>query len=304
MRRTTYLAGAALLVVVTACSGSDTNDVGARGPTAGPPTVETSTPGEADDGAAVVSGDDTSDSALPTAAATSPPEEPAEVVTATPAPAPSEQPQPPADPTPLVDDPCAEPLPADATDVTTAPVDHDADGAPDTMTVYASAGLFRVRVETAAGRAVDSPLGIDLGVGGVRALGGYDVNGDGDGDELFTVVGVGASGSAVSIHVLVDCELLPAQLGGAPAVLPVGGGAASLSGVECADTDANGVNNEIVAWQATADVADPTTYDALGIRYELRGDQLNEVGVVERRTAVGEPGFVYGSLLCGTLILG
>ena len=100
------------------------------------------------------------------------------------------------------------------------------------------------------------------------------------------------------------CDLVQATNGGAPIGFPIGGSVQNLGGLECIDTDRNGVNNTIVAWLATAvgDTGDGT-YAIEGVEYELRGSELREVGVRTLQANVSEADFVYANLTCGAVSL-
>ncbi|MEM7287311.1 MAG: hypothetical protein AAF480_13245, partial [Actinomycetota bacterium] len=219
--------------------------------------------------------------------------------TATPTPEPPES---------VVAEPCTAGLAGSPVASSTATADVDGDGALDQVTVYGtgSAGSpapWRIRVDTAAGEAVDSPLAVDPNAAGAP-IGGADVDGDGATDEVFVAVGSGASTVIVAIYALVGCDLVQATNGGAPIGFPIGGSVQNLGGLQCVDTDDNGVNNTVVAWLATAigDTGDGT-YAIEGVEYELRGTELREVGVRTLTANVSEADFVYANLACGAVSL-
>ena len=230
---------------------------------------------------------------------------------ATPTPLPPPTPTPTATPTPeppesVTAEPCAAGLAGTPVASSTSSADVDGDGALDQVTVYGTGSAanpepWRIRVDTAAGEALDSPLAVDPNAAGA-SIGGADVDGDGATDELFVAVGVGASTVIVAIYTLVGCDLVQTTNGGAPIGFPIGGSVQNLGGLQCLDTDANGVNNTIIAWLATgvAETADGT-YAIEGVEYELRGSELNEVGSRTLQANVSEADFVYANLTCGSV---
>lgn len=238
------------------------------------------------------------------------------------APAPSAPPAPPAatppatpgtgeaDPTPVPNpgEDCTAGLAGEPTVTTTERADFDGDGALDQITTYrvgAAPGAWHIRVDTAAGESLDTPLGaIATPDTNVVPLGGADVDGDGATEELFTVVGSGASVAIVAIHQRMGCEIVSAAIGGAPVTFPVGGSIANIAGVQCVDTDNNGVNNTIVVWTGLADFSQPDgTYEVEGVEYQLRSGELQEVGARTIVANLAEADFVYGQLTCGAVNL-
>jgi hypothetical protein len=215
-----------------------------------------------------------------------------------------------ADPTPIANpgETCTAGLAGDPTVTATERADFDGDGALDQVTTYRvgdSPGTWHIRVDTAAGESLDTPLGaIASPDANVIPLGGADVDGDGATEELFTVVGSGASVAIVAIHERSGCEIVSAEIGGAPVTFPVGGSIANIAGVQCVDTDNNGANNTIVAWTGLADFSQPEgTYDVEGVEYQLRSGELQEVGTRTIVANIAEADFVYGQLTCGALNL-
>ena len=94
-----------------------------------------------------------------------------------------------------------------------------------------------------------------------RAVGGHDVDLDGD-DEIFAVVGSGASAFIVGIYTVLDCDVSPLAIDGvAAAQFAVGASAANQSGLQC--LDGGGV---AVYSQSTSD----------GVTYD---QQIDEYGV-------------------------
>ena len=298
---------ACLALLAAACSSSDEPELVSDEPvtpTAAPEVVETD---DADPTATPVEPEASPEpTATPVDAAT-----PTPVATPTPLPPPTPSPTPTPTPEPpesVAAEPCSAGLAGTPVASSTSSADVDGDGALDQVTVYgtgsaASPAPWRVRVDTAAGESVDSPLDVDPGAASIP-IGGADVDGDGATDELFVAVGSGASTVIVAIYALIGCDLVQTTNGGAPIGFPIGGSVQNLGGLSCLDTDANGVTNTIVAWLATA-VAETGdgTYAIEGVEYELRGSELREVGTRVLQANVSEADFVYGSLTCGAVSL-
>lgn len=189
-----------------------------------------------------------------------------------------------------------------------ARADADGDGQQDDIITYAiddgsGEPSWRLRVETAAGASHDTALRVEPGFGAMpEPLGGADVDGDGATEELFTVVGAGASASIVAIHVIEGCDLVQAQQNEFATTFPVGGTVATLAGLQCVDSDADGVNDSIVAWIGEADPTASGTWQLFGTEYVLRGSELAEVAYLERTASIVEADFVYGQLTCGSVV--
>lgn len=296
-----------LALVAAACSGGDQPEL----------VIDDATPAAAATTEAVTGQATPTPVATPTSTPATPTPTPGDestptpVATPTPLPPPTPSPTPTATPEPpesVAAQPCAEGLAGSPVESSTATADVDGDGAQDQVTVYGTGSAsnpapWRVRVDTAAGEAIDSPLAVDPGVDAVP-IGGADVDGDGAGHEVFIAVGAGASTVIVAIYTLVGCELVQTTNGGAPIGFPIGGGVQNLGGLECVDTDGDGVTDAVVAWLAIA-VANTGdgTYAIEGVEYELRGAELRETGTRRLRANVSEADFVYGSLGCGSVSL-
>lgn len=220
-------------------------------------------------------------------------------------PSPAAEASPTPTPAAAADDGCTAALTGEPTSSDTARADLDGDGSPDQVTTYRSADDWRIRVDTAAGESLDSPIGPSaFGADAVTPLGGADVDGDGATAELFTVVGAGASALLVAIHTRVGCELEPATIAGGPVAFPIGGGIGTIGGLTCIDSDDDGVVNAIVAWTGIADFeATEGTFDIEGVEYELRGTELRQVGTRSFTTNVARADFVYAQLTCGPVTL-
>ena len=119
----------------------------------------------------------------------------------------------------------------------------------------------------------------------------------------FTVVGAGASAAIVAIHVIDDCQLIQAHQADFPITFAVGGTVGNLAGLQCFDSDNNGVVNGFIAWTGQADFANPGAWQLYGTVYGLRGTELTELDYLERSATTTEADFVYGQLTCGLLIL-
>lgn len=209
---------------------------------------------------------------------------------------------------PATDQPCSEGLTGDPQLSATARADIDGDGAPDQITTYrigpADSDPWRIRADTSAGTSYDSALDLSVVPGGViRPIGGADVDGDATTDEIFTVVGAGAAVLIVAVHTVVGCELAQATIGGAPVGFPIGGSVANIGGLQCLDTDDNGVVNTVVAWSGVAADAGDGEFLVDGVEYELRGTELTQVGTRQLRADLGEADFVYSQLSCGAVTL-
>ncbi len=245
---------------------------------------------------------------LATTETATPTDQPAATPTPLPPPTPSPSPTPtPEPPAAAAAEPCTAGLAGDPVGSTTARADVDGDGAADQVTVYGTGSEsdpapWRIRVDTAAGESVDSPLSVDPTTD-ARAIGGADL-GSGGADEVITVVGSGASTSIVAFHALVGCDLVQITSGSAPIGFPIGGGVLNLGGLQCLDTDGDRATDRVVAWLAVADfdVADGT-YAIEGVEYELRGTDLRPVTSRTLSANVSEADFVYGNLTCGSVVL-
>ena len=95
-----------------------------------------------------------------------------------------------------------------------------------------------------------------------------DLDGDGT-DELWVVVGNGASARIVGLFDLDGCDLEAVQLGGSPAEFAVGGPVLLLQGVRC---EADG---RVTHLGATSE--DGESFTTLDLTYELRGGELVRV---------------------------
>ncbi len=286
-----------LALAAAACSSDDPALVAGDRPT--PPAPQTEPAGEPEPGSddGVVAGDP---DPTPTAAAPAPTPTPDPTPSATAAVTTEPQPQPQPQP-----GECTAGLAGDPTATVEAPVDLDADGAPDLATTYVLAdGSWHLRVDTSAGESLDSGLDVDPGPAGVRPLGSVDLNGDPSAEELLVVVGAGAATEIVALFVRDRCDLVQIKVVDVPITFPVGASVGAVGGLECLDDDGDGAMDTIVAWSGIANFeAGEGVYDVDGVVYRVSGDQLEPVGDRRLRAQVGQADFVYGQLSCGALSL-
>lgn len=112
--------------------------------------------------------------------------------------------------------------------------DFDGDGAADEAFTYqVGPDDWRLRVVFADGGAADAPIVDGEDFVPPRALGGYDIDGDGP-QEAFVHVGSGASAALVGLFDVADCVATRITAGGVPAVFGVGGSIGAISGISCA----------------------------------------------------------------------
>ena len=133
---------------------------------------------------------------------------------------------------PPTDPPClpVADVPAEATDITTAPVDFDGDGAPDVLRVYRVGGTWYARAEVAGVGIGDLVL---TGPGpAMTAIGGATVDAVAP-EEAWVKVGSGSSTDIIGLLVYRDCMLQRVELNGSPAEFPVGVTATAADGVSC-----------------------------------------------------------------------
>lgn len=121
-------------------------------------------------------------------------------------------------------------VPPGATDVTTAPVDFDADGTPDVLRVYRVGAVWHARAEVGGVGLSDVVL---TGPGpSMTAIGGATVDGIPP-EEAWVKVGSGSATDIIGLLVYRDCTLERVQLDGVPAEFPVGVTATAADGVAC-----------------------------------------------------------------------
>jgi len=184
---------------------------------------------------------------------------------------------------------------ASSTDMTTGRGDFDGDGRPDVLSTYrvGGAGTWHVRVELAAGGAVETEL--PATATGVRAIGGSSLDPQ-KGDAAFVVVGTGNGGSNIGLFVLKACTLTRATLaGGALAEFPVQVGALARTGVTCQVPG-------LVIYSAVS--TDGQFYTASSVSYLLIGPLLDEAHRNMMSLPASDPSLTaFGSFTCGGLKL-
>lgn len=162
-------------------------------------------------------------------------------------------------------------VPGDATDVTTAEGDFDGDGRADELRGFRAGGAWHLQVELAAGGGDDVAVTPD-GPAAVEAIGGFDVNEDGD-DEAWARVGSGAYASIFGLFVLQSCELTEVVRGGLPARFPVGASVGNGVGVECAGAGSGDV--DLSVFEGTS--GDGVTYMVVSTLLHLDDGSLVEL---------------------------
>lgn len=202
---------------------------------------------------------------------------------------------------------CTAALPEDRRQESLATADVDGDGRADTVLVYAAGPVedpssWRLRVELAGGGALETSIDPTGGVvSPPRAMGGFDVAGDGR-DEIWATVGSGAATQLVALWTVDGCDLVQVSFDGAEVVFPIGATVGTLSGLECRDIDADGVNDALVAWNGMSD--DGTNYELQGQVFTLEGSELRlrqTDGLTVDITSAD--GGRYADLDCGSLTL-
>ncbi len=132
------------------------------------------------------------------------------------------------------------PMPAGATNPTTAPVDFDGDGTAETLRVYQLGSVWHVRAEEVVG-AVDVGPGDDVGLDDevlagsgptMTAIGGATVNND-TAEEAWVKVGSGSATDIIGVLVFQNCDLQRVGLNNAPAEFPIGITVTAADGLAC-----------------------------------------------------------------------
>ena len=160
--------------------------------------------------------------------------------------------------------PAIPPVPANATDVTTAPVDFDGNGTADLLRVYRVGSVWHVRAEI-GGLGIDDEVIPGPGPS-MSAVGGATIN-PGLTEEAWVKVGQGAATDILGIYVFRSCDLQRVLLRGAgpvggPAEFPVGASATAADSVQCFG---NNVGIEV----ETTTSSDGTNYSGTSQMYTL-----------------------------------
>ena len=116
-----------------------------------------------------------------------------------------------------------------------APVggDFDGDGNGDELFTYqAGADNWRVRVVFADGGGADATITEAEDLAPPRPIGGFDIDGDGA-EEVFLVVGSGASAAEIGFYDVANCVATRITAGGVSAVFAVGSSVGAISGLLC-----------------------------------------------------------------------
>ena len=143
-------------------------------------------------------------------------------------------------------------LPAFLLDETSAPGDFDGDGIDDMLYVWKDGTDWLAQIQTDAGFGARTVLPTDEWIP-ARAIGGYDVNGDGI-DEAFLVVDAGASSDVVGLYTLhqPDPDEIPLYTCGLEEVVSaawvIDAGLLTQTGLQC-----RGHHNLRDYYQVTAD---------------------------------------------------
>jgi hypothetical protein len=174
--------------------------------------------------------------------------------------------------------------PADAQSPTEASADFDGDGRPDTLVVYSlgrgGGTVWHVRIERAAGEAVEAVIDGSTPDARASALGGAEISAsaglppDGSGVEAFVEVGAGAADALVGIYQLRGCTLTRlAGPDGGPSTFAVGGSVTQLDGLRC---DGVSGGQRLAVLTATSD--DGTTYHTSDRLLRADGSRLQYAG--------------------------
>lgn len=127
------------------------------------------------------------------------------------------------------------PIPAEATEVTTATLDYDGDGdgTPDTLSTFFHEDMWWLQAEWSAGGTTAVTID-DVGSMGSRPIGGHDIDGDGV-DEAFISITGPASGVIVGVFRTDDCQLWPVtdSESGLAFSFPVTASIGTFSGATC-----------------------------------------------------------------------
>lgn len=192
----------------------------------------------------------------------------------------------------------ANPVPAAATMVTERPRsgDYDGDGHPDGLRLYAVGGTWHLRAEPAGGGGADVEIGPVRPGETVQPLGGADVNSDGA-DEVFAIVGSGASTNIVGLFVLRSCRLQRVVLNADNATFAVGGSVGHSSALTCQTPN-------LVYYEAVLVQGSDSSYTGRTTTFRLTGASLIALTSTTATVNWEDPSFArYVTSSCGGLRL-
>lgn len=177
--------------------------------------------------------------------------------------------------------PTVAPPAADAASLTELQADVDGDGAGDAVSVYGTAEGWHLRVDLGAGGAAEETLTtVATDTANIETT--RDLDGDGD-DELWVVVGHGASTVVYGLFDLDGCDLEAVELAGGPAEFAVGGPILLLQGVRCED------DGRIDHLGATSE--DGESFTTLDLTYQLEAGELVRVDDDSTTLTADDPAF-------------
>jgi hypothetical protein len=191
---------------------------------------------------------------------------------------------------------CPTPVPLQESTLRFAPVggDFDGDGNPDELFTYqADPDEWRVRIVFADGGGADAAIVESEDLAPPRPIGGFDIDGDGA-EEVFLVVGSGASAAEIGFYDVADCVATRITVGGVPAVFAIGSSVGAVAGVSCPGDGT--IQRNFAQYVAENE------YEGGFAPYRLDGPVLTELpGDGAGFTA--EEAFALGVLDCGELVL-
>ena len=163
-------------------------------------------------------------------------------------------------------------MPLEARDLTTAPVDFNGDGRPDTLRVYRLGTTWHVRGEMGGTGFHDVVVAHHGPM--MAALGGARIDADAT-EEGWVNVGSGAYTDHVSFYAYRNCRLLPAGDGTEVVAFPVGASVRNAAGLTCtgtgtgfetsaSSTDEHGVLEEASSTTFTLEVRESAAVVVMG----------------------------------------
>jgi hypothetical protein len=189
------------------------------------------------------------------------------------------------------------PLPANVSNVTTAPGSFDGDGQPDVLRAYQAAGAWHLRAELSAGGQVDVTVPNVATADVVKAVGGFNIDSSAA-HEAFATVGAGGYATLVGVWKSGGfCQLTRLTVNGQPSTFPVGSAVANRSGLRCVA----GTAIQILDAKST----NGTQYSGTIANYDVSGNTLVLANTSpSQMLAAGDPDLApYGAFSCGTLSL-